>query len=149
MASRDGILAAVTVPDVVPLRTSDDNKLFLRSTIGFKYIAHEQYTGERKVSTLEYAHTVGRTETLKPQLYSWEWSPQKPDYPHVHVRRSDPDFHGLGDLHIPTGRVFFEHVLLFLINEHGVDPVVDDWQEKLGDSLRRVSSYSTWGRLER
>lgn len=149
IAARGDNLAAVTVPDVVPLLTTAGDKLFLRSTIAFEYSDHERFPGERKVSTVEYAHTVGCAESLKPQLYSWEWAPQKPHYPHVHVRRADPKFGGLGKLHIPTGRVFFEHVLLFLINEHGVVPVVDDWEDKLGDSLRRVSSFSTWGRLER
>lgn len=133
----------------MPLRTSDRSRLFLRSTILFKYIDNLQFPGERKVSTVEYAHTVSSDESLKPQLYSWEWAPQDPGYPHVHVRRSDPDYHGLGRLHIPTGRVFFEHVLLFLINDHDVVPVVDDWQDKLGDSLRKVSTFSTWGGLDR
>lgn len=133
------------MPLAVPLRTNDGGRLFLRSTILFKYAESVKFPGERKVSTLEYAHTVSSDESLKPQLYSWEWAPQEPGYPHVHVRRSDPEYHGLGKLHIPTGRVFFEHVLLFLIAEHDVVPVVDDWKPKLSESLRRVSSFSTWG----
>ena len=69
--------------------------------------------GERKVSTQHYArHTVGgRGDGLKPQLYSWEWR-SLPTHipPSADLRRSDPQFHGLGKLHIPTGRVFYEDV---------------------------------------
>lgn len=141
----DGGFSAFTVPPVVPLKTSDGNRVFLRSTINFGYVDHPKYEGERKVSTNFYAHTVGTTEELKPQLYSWEWNSANPTCPHVHVRRADPGYAGLGKLHIPTGRVFFEHVLLFVIEEHDVTPSRDDWHDVLGESLHRVSTYSTWG----
>lgn len=135
---------AFTVPEVLPLATGDE-RLFLRSTIQFVYSDHPDYPGERKVSTLLYAHTVGATDTLKPQLYSWEWSSAEPTYPHLHVRRGDPAFRGLGKLHVPTGRVFYEHVLLFMVKEHGVQPARDDWQKVLSENFRRVSAYARWG----
>jgi hypothetical protein len=138
---------AITVPDLVDLRTHDGGSLSLRSTIGFSYVDDERWRpAERKVSTVEYAHTVGSQRgSLKPQLYSWEWSMAEPKYPHVHVRRGHPDHGGLGKFHIPTGRVFLEYVLIFLIQEHGVIPQRDDWLEVLGESFRRVSRYATWG----
>lgn len=141
-----GVPSAVTVPTVVPLRRrSSEDRIYLRSTLQVHYQDDPRHQGERKVSTENYAHTVGRSADLKPGMYSWEWSAAEPTYPHVHVGRSDPAFHGLGKLHIPTGRVFFEHVLLFLVNEHDVQPARDDWLEVLGDSLHRVLKYSTWG----
>lgn len=138
---------AVTAPEVVGLRSATgETTIYIRSTIEFVYIDDLRFgPPERKVSTRFYAHTVGSSPTLKPQLYSWEWSASEPRYPHVHVRRSDTDFHGLGKLHIPTGRVFYEHVLLFLVHEHGVQCVIPDGEAKLGESLRRVSTYATWG----
>lgn len=141
-----GGFSAFTSQPVVDLKTAND-RLYLRSTINFTYVDHPQFPGERKVSTRLYAHTVGSTDTLKPQLYSWEWNSKssEPTYPHVHVRRSDPTYHGLGKLHIPTGRVFYEHVLLFLIREHGVTPCRADWSDVLRDCLHRVSTYSSWG----
>jgi hypothetical protein len=135
-----------TRPDqAVAFRTRSGDKLYLRSTIRFTLIDDPNHPGERKASTREYAHTVGCTDSLKPQLYSWEWHPSEPGYPHVHVRRGDPAHKGLGKLHIPTGRVFFESVLLFLIRDHDVLTCRDEWRDVLGDSLRRVSKYSTWG----
>lgn len=142
---------ASTVPAIVTLRRASGGPIFLRSTLRFSYEDSSRFPGERRVKTTEYAHTVGESfENLKPQLYSWEWSSTEKQYPHVHVRRSNPDFHGLGKLHIPTGRVFFEHVLLFLLGEHDVEPVhahkaQNKWREILGDNLGRASKFSTWG----
>lgn len=144
--TRASELSAVTVPSpTLRLQTTSGDPIYLRSTLGFVYVDDERHDGERKVSTKEYAHTVGESETLKPQLYSWEWSESEPRYPHLHVRRANPEFHGLGNFHIPTGRVYFEAVLLFLIQEHDVVTRRDDWLEVLSDSFRRVSTYSTWG----
>lgn len=136
--------AAVTVPPILRLRTSDSS-LYLRSTIQFTCEDDDLHPGERKVSTHHYAHTLGPSETFDTQLYSWEWAAADPTYPHVHLRRSDPEFHGLGKLHIPTGRVFFEDVARFLIEEHGVQPARDDWHEVLLDTHRRVSRHARWG----
>ena len=117
----------------------------MRSTLEIDYGDHPEFSGERKVNTFSYAHTVGRAENLKPQLCSWEWAAFEPKYPHVHVRRADPDHGGLGKLHIPTGRVFFEEVVLFLITEHDVAPQREDWKQVLDESLRRVLTWSSWG----
>jgi len=141
----DGVFTALTAPPIVPLRV-DEEKLWLRSTLQFSYVDDLRFGGrERKASTHFYAHTVGETDRLKPQLYSWEWASSEPTYPHLHLRRADPAFHGLGKLHIPTGRVFYEDVLRFLIAEHGVEPAREDWQKALDDSFRRVSNYASWG----
>jgi hypothetical protein len=140
----DGSFAALTNPPVVPLRVGE-SRIYLRSTIQFTYAEHPRFPGEKKAATHQYAHTVGESETLKPQLYSWEWAAAEPTYPHLHLRRSDPAFEGLGKLHIPTGRVFYEDVLRFLIQEHEVEPARDDWDNVLVDTFSRVSTYATWG----
>lgn len=142
---QQGGMSAFTRPLAVPLKTRPGDSIHLQSTIRYAYIDHPQFRGERKVSTNFYAHTVGVSEELEPQLYSWEWSSAEPTYPHLHVRRGNIDYRGLGKLHIPTGRIFFEHVLLFLIKEHDVEPARPDWEDVLSVSLRRVSTYSTWG----
>ena len=62
--------AAFTVPPVVTLRTTRGVPLYLRSTLEIDYGDHPEFSGERKVNTFSNAHTVGRAENLKPQLYS-------------------------------------------------------------------------------
>jgi len=140
-----GVFAAFTNPTSIPLRTAAPT-LYLRSTLEYSYVDDMRFESpERKASTHYYAHTVGESDALKPQLYSWEWASAEPIYPHLHLRRADPEFHGLGKLHIPTGRVFYEDVLRFLIQEHGVEPAREDWDEVLRTSFRRVSSFASWG----
>ncbi|HEY5244422.1 MAG TPA: hypothetical protein VIJ60_02055 [Acidimicrobiales bacterium] len=141
----DGTFAAITNPPIIRLRR-DEGNLYLRSTLEFTYADDDRFGAlERKVVTLGYAHTVGESDSLKPQLYSWEWAAAEPTYPHVHLRRSDPAFEGLGKLHIPTGRVFYEDVLRFLVDEHRVQPARDDWRDVLDDSHRRVAMFASWG----
>ena len=146
---RDEGFAAFTVPPVVTLRTVGGIPLYLRSTLEIDYGDHPDFDGERKVNTFSYAHTVGRSDSLKPHFYSWEWAAVEPMYPHVHVRMKDPDYHGLGKLHIPTGRVFFEEILLFPLAEHQVAPQRDDSKAVLEESLRRVLMWSSWGSRQR
>ena len=142
--SGDRFNAFTSPKPAVRLRVAAGPDLYLRSTIRFQYVDDDRFgRPERKVSTDFYAHTVGTSDDLKPQLYSWEWSAA--EAPHLHVRRSDPEYHGLGKLHVPTGRVFFEDVLRFLIQEHGVAPARDDWREVIGEGLRKVSGFATWG----
>jgi hypothetical protein len=138
--------AAFTVPETLRLSMSDESDcVYLRSTMRFTYEDDRRFEGERKVATSLYAHTAAHRQDLSPELYSWEWAASEPTYPHLHVRRSDMDFGGLGKFHIPTGRVFFEDVLTFLIREHFVQPVRDDWEAVLTESHRRVSTFATWG----
>jgi hypothetical protein len=64
-------------------------------------------------------------------VFAWHWhptrTPQKP-YPHLHVR-SEHRLLGLAlkNLHMPTGRVSFEEVVRFLIDELRVVPTRTDW----------------------
>jgi hypothetical protein len=141
----DGAFAAVTNPPVIRLRRGEGH-FYLRSTFEFIFADDDRFSSpERKVVTHGYAHTVGESDSLKPQLYSWEWAAVEPTYPHIHLRRSDPAFEGLGKLHIPTGRVFYEDVLRFLVQEHGVQLARSDWREVLSETHRRVSTFASWG----
>jgi hypothetical protein len=119
--------------------------IYLRSSIEGECTDDPNHDGERKVTTHRYAHTVGETADLSRQLFSWEWVSTEPTYPHLHLKRSDPLFKGLGKLHIPTGRAFFEDVVRFLIQGHDVKPSRDDWDPVLKECLGQVASNATWG----
>jgi hypothetical protein len=140
------IWTAVTVPDLaLRLRTGNGDLLYLRSTIQFSHVDREGFAGERKVSTLHYAHTVTTDEALQLERFSWQWHPSGWPYPHVHVY-PDGD-KGFGRLHVPTGRVFLEAIIIFLIHDLGVKPASADWEEIVRSNLSRVSRYATWGGL--
>jgi hypothetical protein len=140
--------SAFTVPHrALALKTDDSHRLYLQSMITFEYGDHPNYPGERKVNTLEYSHIVGEDENVERQLFSWEWDPTGWPYPHVHVDRGQAAAKGFGKLHVPTGRVFLEQVVAFLVRDLGVVPQRDDWEELLGANVRRVSRFATWGGL--
>jgi hypothetical protein len=50
----------------------------------------------------------------------------------------------LSKLHIPTGRVSFEEVVRFLVEELRVVPIRADWREIVADSEVRFREYRTW-----
>lgn len=138
----------MTLPDpALRLRTGDGGTLFLRSTIRFEYVAHPVREGERKVSTLYYAHSLATDERLRDELFSWQWHPleTEPSYPHMHVTGGKVQSYALHELHIPTGRVFLESVVAFLIADLGVVPKREEWQAVLTENLARVSRFASWG----
>lgn len=47
-------------------------------------------------------------------------------------------------MHIPTGRVAFEDVLLFLIRDFDVAPQSEGAQNAILESLRRFRGFRTW-----
>jgi len=136
----------VTVPDLaLRLRTVDGGSLYLRSTIQFRHVDRGGFPGERKVSTLHYAHTITLDEALQIERFSWQWHPSGWPYPHVHIYPEGTK--GFGKLHVPTGRVFLEAIIIFLIHDLDVKPATDEWEAVIGANLQRVSRYATWGSL--
>lgn len=139
-----GVWLAVTVPDVVPLRLSAGGRIYLKSTLQFHYADHPDYPGERKVVTDEYAHTLSRDELLAEEILSWHWQPGSRVDPHLHVgpvpggppkRR-----------HIPSGRIAFEQVLKYAIEEEDVRPCLAKAAAlaRINESLRRFEVFRTW-----
>jgi hypothetical protein len=63
----------------------------------------------------------------------------------MHVRASySPLGVTLGKLHLPTGRVAFEEVIVCLLNELDVLPARDDWEQVLNETFLRFRTYRTW-----
>ncbi len=63
----------------------------------------------------------------------------------MHIGRAHPRLGELGRLHVPSGRIAFEQVLLFVIDELGVVPAREAAREVLGEVLERFRQYRTWG----
>lgn len=144
----DGVVwNAETRPSPVVLRCGDSGRLHLWSSLQFEYVDHPDRAGERKVRTCHYAHTVSRDDMSTDEVFSWQWHPLEtgPTYPHLHVHGTELLGQTLHKLHIPTGRVFLEDVLSFLIEDLRVTPASADWRTVLADNLGRVNTHGTWG----
>lgn len=132
---------AITKPDWLCFEGADEI-LELRATQRFCYVDDPKHPGERKVQTADYGYTIRDAEGR--ELFSWQWHPSlgEFDMPHIHIGRGVPG--DWGKLHVPTGRVAFEDVLLFLIRDYGVRPVREDGREVITESLRRFRSFRSW-----
>jgi hypothetical protein len=82
------------------------------------------------------------------EFMAWHWHPEGADprpEPHMHVSANHgdmgPSFH---KLHIPTGRVSFEQVARFLIEELDVEPQHRHWDDRLKESHGRFADFRTW-----
>jgi len=99
--------------------------------------------GPWKVSTLGYIHTVLLNGDLAVEFH---WHPEDGSnvwYPHVHPRLAGPG-RDRGGMHIPSGRVLVEDVLIFA-QERGAIPLKDDWEGIVGDIKSRVAVSASWG----
>lgn len=104
-----------------------------------------RYPGEWKVSTDGYAYHVWVPGESDEELFQWHWHPQRHrEDCHLHVAVSNDVLPDLHKKHIPSHRISFEEVLLFLIREMGVEPIRGDWEGKLADSKARFEAFRTW-----
>ena len=115
-------------------------------TCSISYKIHQAANTENRqwrVSTLGYIHTV----TLDEELFvEFHWHPDDGSnvwYPHIHPRFAGPG-RDRGGIHIPSGRILIEDVLIFA-NERGATPLKDDWEAVVSRIKQRVAVESTWG----
>jgi hypothetical protein len=118
----------------------------------FKVVEDEVHEGEWKVQTLSYAYGVKvQSKKLKEgdsdDVLIWHWHPYISEHPKPHVH--PPITHRLlglelPKLHVPTGRVSFEDVVRFLIDELRVVPVRKDWSEVVDTTEAYFHEYRTW-----
>lgn len=132
---------AVTRPSFVPIDTNL-GPMFLRATQRFCYVDHPDHPNERKVQTRDYTYTLSTSET-EGEVLSWQWHPALgPLWPHLHINRG----HGGREhkWHIPTGRVAFEDVLVFLFHDFDVPLARNDGRDIVEESRRRFHAFRTW-----
>jgi hypothetical protein len=119
----------------------------------FTIVDDTRYPGENKASTLAYIYSIQLDEQpvdqADPEVIAWHWHPRTtPDRPtpHVHVRVDHDQLQGtLSKMHLPTGRVSFEEVIRFLIDDLDVIPArPGDWEALVRDSEDRFRAFRTW-----
>lgn len=139
-----GQLALTTQPARIRLRVSAGGSLYLTATQNFHFEMDPDYAREWKVKTDGYAYALFVSEDEAGQVFSWHWHPEIKPSCHVHVGPRQGRSRALYRLHLPSGRVSFEEVLRFLIEEMGVRPARKDWDAILSDSQARFEAFRTW-----
>ena len=96
-----------------------------------------------RVSALSYIHTVRLDEELAVEFH---WHPDDGSnvwYPHIHPRLAGGG-RDWGGMHIPSGRVLIEDVLIFA-HERGAVPLNENWEAVVSRIKQRIAEEATWG----
>lgn len=109
----------------------------------YLYAAHHyQVVGQDEgfvVRTGGYLYTVN-SDSAGGEVLSWHWHPERDHWcvwPHLHAD------HDHGD-HVPTGRVAFEQIIRWLIEEHELESSRPDWSEVLDRNEQDWRSRRSW-----
>ncbi len=92
--------------------------------------------GEYRCKTDRYSYTITGSDE-RTEMVSWHWHPETYHAPHVHVPSLDRH-------HIPSGRVTFESVVRFLIEDVGVGPARSDWATVLVQEEQSHLDFRSW-----
>lgn len=147
----EGKSALAVSSDPITLRRNGDRpRLYLSAGQLFEIIPdpREEFAGEFKSQTLAYIYSLRTTAAAEDELVAWHWhpltTPERPG-PHVHVRVDHPALgHPLPELHIPSGRVSFEDIVVFLVDDLDVRAARNDWREIVNESQERFRRFRTW-----
>ncbi len=138
-----GEFVLLTSEAPLTLKRAAEPAAYFTATQNFHLERDHRFTGEWKVKTDRYEYSVNLSASMDPELLAWHWHPgSKPD-PHIHARLDGPGA-SLHKMHVPTGRVSFEAVIRFLVEDLGAEPARKDWKEVLADAEGRFKKYQTW-----
>ena len=135
----------LTVNGGKPLRLQSTEPL-IDITCSIKYGIHQASDpdgAQWKVTTLSYIHTVTLDEKSAVEFH---WHPDDGSniwYPHIHPRLAGSG-KDQGGMHIPSGRVLIEDVLIFA-HERGAVPFKQNWEAVVSRIKQRIAAEATWG----
>jgi hypothetical protein len=122
-------ISVLTLPDPALLNGRAD--LLLSFLQQYKIIEDPQ-NGPYRVTTRYYKYAIEAKDGF--EIFGYHWHPEGPSpivFPHLHIGNGSgigrPEV--VGKAHFPTGRVAFEDVIRFLIDEFDVKPDRTLWQE--------------------
>lgn len=129
----------------VPLICEPARSLFFTGTLAFEIVPEDREAlgSGWKVKVTKYVYSLRAGREDEDELFAWDWNSDGWPDPHVHVQAEHAELPGLGRMHIPTNRVFFEDVLLFATTELGAT-CRPGGQEALMESRRRTRKWATW-----
>lgn len=125
------------------LRTPLAPELYFSAVQDFSLVFDAELN-QWRVRTHAYAYWVHTLPQERYGLLNWHWHPPERARPHFHLSAQIRDFGDIRDFHIPSGRVSFEEVVRFLIEDLRVRPQRDDWSAVLDRVESRFKKFRTW-----
>ncbi|MBI4214029.1 MAG: hypothetical protein HY534_06950 [Chloroflexi bacterium] len=136
---------ALTLARGQNVRLQGAARLFFRAALHFGHAQASGVLGPWKVSTAGYYYTL---LTNEEELLAFHWHPTargEINWPHLHLGPSAQVGHAsLQRAHVPTGRVALEDILRLAIDELGVQPLRDDWQQVLAQAQEGFERARSW-----
>ena len=127
-------------------RLHDGTGVVFSAVVRYQLVVGRGYGDERyRVQTRGYYYHV--INSMDEEIMLFHWHPDgKVTEPHLHVgsKQLAPNAALPSDAHVPTSRVAFEQVALFLIEELGVEPRRADYADVISESLADFTSYRSW-----
>jgi len=115
--------ALITEPGEIRLGTRrGQSDLYLRAAQDF-HVYKDPERNEWRCTAERYSYELLtlREDGQEEEFLTWHWHPQSAqDRAHIHANVGHSHVNGVRKLHLPTGRVLFEDVCLFLIRDFGV-----------------------------
>jgi hypothetical protein len=142
-------LALTTIPERIRLARQSKPPIFLSAAQEFHFVRDPRHSGEWKVQTDAYIYHLFMSDEDVDQLFARHWHPSIRPGCHLHVGPRSGRGRALYRLHVPMGRVAFEEVLRFLIDEFEVRPARKDWGSILSESQARFEAFRTWPGVRR
>jgi hypothetical protein len=116
-------------------------------------VRRSEADGNLWLTTLSYTYQWQATEDDGSWFVRWEYEREsRGPYPrsHVHVNAAPAGYAAtdkhFAKLHLPSGRVAIEHVVDFLVREHGVPTISKRWAEVLEEASRIFAQIQARGR---
>lgn len=135
-----GPLSLLTQGPAALRRGSGDSLYFLPTQ---DFVPKDSAIRNWRVRTLGYAYTVFEDADLAREIVSWHWHPTTRPDTHIHIGDWS-QVAGRSRHHVPSGRVSFEHVVRFLIEDFDVVPARPDWDAVLIECHDRFTTHRSW-----
>jgi hypothetical protein len=138
------VVSVLTLTDSAPLSGRAD---LLLSIVQQYKIIRDPENGPYRVTTRYYKYAVETEDSL--EIFGYHWHPEGSSpvvFPHLHIGPGA----GIGKseltckAHFPTGRVAFEDVIQFLIDEFDVQPDRALWQELSDKTKALFTKHKSW-----
>ena len=121
--------------------------LFAEQRFSVGHVTEGPNAGQWKVKTQAYVYSLGDTAHPNEAWIHWHWHPPMRDHPHLHIKSdgiSATDREGVRGHHVPTGRVSFEAVLRYLVEDCEVNPR-EGGRQVLDENEDLFRRFRTWG----
>ena len=137
-------MALLLSEDRPRLRTADGLHVFFSAGQYFHFSEDDRPGREWWVEEDGYAYSIYVGADPAQELLSWHWHPDSRPGTHLHAIAAHRSFGPVDKLHLPTGRVAFEAVVRFLIEDLGVTPIRQEWDSILSGAEERVRTFRRW-----